>query len=165
MRQGARLLADDLAAVRAGTGGWTVAPGYPQLRLWPHQATTLLGDTTHLDLAHPDFEKLRVPVGSGGVGEFEPQPGRLRSLWVLEPEPGAALRVEDLSPAAATIELTRHSFVAPLLPGLRLHPERLPRMARLAVAVPVRKVAYDIGRVSLVDVVREVRSGQRTGAR
>src|SRR5690606_6250785 len=65
---GARLLSDDILPVHpiSPDGRLVARPGYPQLRMWPDQAVRFAGDPKAYPLAHPDFDKRRIPASRIG---------------------------------------------------------------------------------------------------
>jgi hypothetical protein len=84
MTLGHPMLTDDVLVVErargpgdGGTGGFRGHPGYPQMRLWPEDVDRLLGSggsrfrPRRFPRVHPAFDKVRVPVGPGGLGELD----------------------------------------------------------------------------------------------
>jgi hypothetical protein len=142
MREGASLLSDDLIPVDADTR--TAYAGSPQMRMWPPDAEHFAGSTDGLELVHPYYTKLRVPLGAGGLpGTFDPDPHPLRALYVLDRgEEGIEPRVTDIPAGQAVIELVRHSFVCEFVEALGMQQRRFASLARLLQAVRVRHVRH-----------------------
>ena len=147
MEGGSPLLTDDVLAVEPGPGGFSGRHGYPQMRLWPAAAEHFCGPAARLPRVHRDSPKLRVPVGAGGFGAFEAAERPLSGFYLPVRRPGAAggVEVEALAPRAALIELVRHSFVGALVEAAGWQPRRFDVLARLAVAVPVKRLTYPDG--------------------
>jgi hypothetical protein len=131
--RGHAVVADDVVAVDLGaSGGPSALPGFPQLNLWP-DAVTALGETPeNLPRVHAGEEKRARVVD---IAATTPQP--LRRLYVLANADSPTL--EPLLGHAAVFELLQHSYVAPVLEQLGSS-GFLARCARLAAAVPVRRL-------------------------
>jgi hypothetical protein len=151
LRAGAALLSDDLLALELSEGVWRALPGYPQMRLWPEQAARYLCEASHLPPVHPLAEKLRAPVGEG-FGRFQPDALPLRAIYL--PERRDAF--EALSPSAGLMELVRHSFLNRLVHAAGLQPRRLPLLANVAGAVPIRRVSFPSGMERLPSVAQAI---------
>ncbi|HEX9671557.1 MAG TPA: hypothetical protein VGC93_18965 [Thermoanaerobaculia bacterium] len=147
MEGGWPLLTDDVLAVESGPDGFSGRHGYPQMRLWPEAAKHFCGPAARLPRLHRDSSKLRVPVGAGGFGAFAAAERPLSGFYLPVRRPGAGgeVRVEALAPRAALIELVRHSFVGALVEAAGWQPRRFDVLARLAVAVPVKRLTYPSG--------------------
>jgi hypothetical protein len=131
--RGHPVVADDIVAVRMDGGRAYVFPGFPQLKLWPEAALELGDDPAQLDRLVRTAEKRARPTPAGFPEDELP----LAAIYVLAD--GEELRVDDLRPADAVIELVRHAW------GARsLHPtgptRRLTRFAELANVVPIRRL-------------------------
>jgi hypothetical protein len=146
---GCPLLSDDVVAVEECASGFCGHHGYPQMRLWPEEARHFCGATASLPRLHADTTKLRVPVGAGGFGTFDDAKRPLSRFYLPVRRPAAdgdpSVRLETLSPRDAVIELVRHSFVAALVEAAGWQPRRLDLFARLALAVPVKRLTYPSG--------------------
>lgn len=156
MEDGCPLLTDDLLRVRRESGGYRVEPGYPQMRFWPHDAERLLGRHEPLELAHPGYAKLRVPVGSAGFGTFRGRAAPLGCLYIPR-RIGAAGRVApiefvDVPPRQAILELIRGSFVPRWVEAAGYTADQFRLFADLAARVPLRTVAYPDGVEHLPEV-------------
>jgi len=131
--RGSAVVADDVLAVDPDApDGPTAVPGFPQLRLWPDAVSALGESPEALPRLHAGEEKrAKVP----GIQATAPQ--ALRRLYVLAD--GEALGLEPLAGHAAVFQLVQHSYVAPALEQLGTS-SFLARCARLAAAVPVRRL-------------------------
>ncbi len=163
---GGRLLADDMVAVRQDGHRYVIAPGYPEMRMWPDTARRFYGP--HFDarpMVLPGFPKYRIPIGPPGIGRFQAAPAPLGAIYVLErgavrqpptisargmagqrstgPLPGIELEGIDIapcSPAAAVGVLMAHCFAQRAGRPQSAQASRLERLARLVEQVPVRKL-------------------------
>ena len=158
LQAGHALLSDDLVPVETRDGSFFGRPGYPQMRMWPDEATHFLGDFEGLPFVHPELSKRRVPVGSGGLGAFHDSPLPLAAIYLLERQaPGEILEIAELSPRDALIELLRQSFSPQLVEAAGLQPARFDLLARLVLAVPVKRLRYPSGFDRLPAVAEAVR--------
>lgn len=158
LRAGHALLSDDLLPVEARDGGFFGRPGYPQMRMWPDEATHFLGGFEHLPIVHPELSKRRVRIGPGGLGTFHDAPLPLGCLYLLERlGEGEALEIREVSPRDAVIELLRHSFTPLLVEAAGLQPARFDLLSRLVLQVPVRRLRYPSGFDRLRGVAEAVR--------
>lgn len=147
---GVPLLSDDVLAVEpVSSGGLLARPSYPQMRLWPEDARRFAGAAglpfADLARAHPGFDKLRVPLGPGGLGSFDPEARPLAAVYVPERRSGAALAIEPLAPRAALVALLAGSFLPRLGEALGWSARRLDLLARLVRGVPVRRLVVPAG--------------------
>ncbi len=149
MQDGYPLLADDILPVEERHGTFVGRPSYPQMRLWPGEASYFLGGYHDLERVHPAHSKRRVPVGPQGFGSFCDSPHTLACLYVAERSSsmreGAEIEITPVSPRDAVIELVRHSFSAPIVEAAGLQPRRLNFFARMAQQVPTRRILYPSG--------------------
>ncbi|MFH1178011.1 MAG: hypothetical protein V1750_11440 [Acidobacteriota bacterium] len=160
MRRGLALLTDDIVAVTTEAGAAMVHPGYPQMRMWPAEAQHFVGRAEGLLRVLPAVEKLRVPVGVGGFGEFHPHPLPLGRLYLPARQDGGGARdrvkVEPVPPAQALIELVRGSFSARILAALKREGGRLEALARVVQCVQVRRLSYPAGIERLNEVAEAI---------
>lgn len=156
MQAGCPLLSDDILPVTQ-VGDVTLGhPGYPQMRLWPEEASYFLGDYRRLQCVYPGCSKRRVPVGSNGLGRFFSESIPIKCLYLLEPHDRRAeekaIEILPLSSLQAVVELIRHSFSPQIADALGLQRERLNFFARLSRYVPMRRLAYPAGLENLSHV-------------
>jgi len=156
MQAGHSLLTDDFLAVTLSERKALGHPGFPQMRMWPDLADHFLGGHADLPLVLPDTDKRRVPVQAGGLGSFcnEAKPLSRLYLPVRVDDPGATVRVEQVPPQQALIELVRESFLGTVLEKAGLHRERFARLASLVGQVPMARLVYPSG----LDRLPEVRA-------
>jgi hypothetical protein len=156
VQRGHALLSDDIVAVSQHGEGFVAQPSFPQMRMWPAQAQYFLGRTRPLKLAHPDFTKLRIPVGDGGFGRYAHAPLPVRAIYLVEEDSqlgDAAVTIEPLSPGAATIELIRHSFVPNMVAAAGLSPERLVAITTLLGQARARRLVHSPGTMHYARIV------------
>lgn len=144
---GAALLTDDLLVLEERGGHWEARPSYPEMRMWPDEATHFVGLPESLPLVQADSEKRRVAVGSGGFGSFLDASTPLSCIYLASrrQETSGSVEIQPVSRSEAFIELVRHSFSARLVEAAGLQPTRLDRLARLVRSVPVRRLIYPSG--------------------
>jgi hypothetical protein len=149
MQAGNTLLTDDILPIEHVGGAYLGRPGLPQMRMWPEQARHFLGRYEDLDLVHPSVSKRRVPIEEGGFGAFCSVPRPLACVYLPERRDpadwGTRIEIEQVPLREAVMALIGHSFVAPVVGALGLHPHRLGFFARMVSRVPVRRVVYPSG--------------------
>jgi hypothetical protein len=169
VQRGHEFLADDLLAITPDNDVAVAHAGFPSARMWPTEAEHFLGSTRGLALAHPYYEKLRVPVDDG-IGRCTATSHPLLSLYVLERVPGLRprpYRIASLASRDGLSLLMRHS-TAPFLSTAGLAPERLMRLVGLLHDAPVRHVRHDIPNAELprlADAIVHDALGRRAVAR
>ncbi|MGV3724566.1 MAG: hypothetical protein ACO1SX_27030 [Actinomycetota bacterium] len=147
MHAGAALMSDDLLVVEEREGVWMAEPAYAQLRMWPELAQQFLPGAPELDRVHPSTPKLRVPVGAG-VWNFQRNSLPLQVIYLPQRREAGADHSVRIDPAPATaglMELVRQSFLARMLQETGRQALRLPMLAQLARAVPIRVLSYPNG--------------------
>lgn len=159
VQAGHPLLSDDLLPLEERDGLFLARPGYPQMRMWPDEATNFLGGFEDLPTVHPDLSKRRVPIGPGGFGTFHGEATPLSCLYLLnrQPDDDAPIEIRDVSPRDALIDLLRHSFTPLLVEAAGLQPARFDLLSRLVLQVPVKRLSYPSGFDRLPRVAEAVR--------
>ena len=159
VQAGHPLLTDDILPVEESAGTFLGRSGYPQMKMWPDEATHFLGGFEHLPRVHPRISKRRVTIGEeiGGWGRFQETALPLAALYVPERREGGAIEIAPLSRSAAVIELVRQSFSPHLVQAVGLQPARLDLFSRLVRQIPVRRLLYPSGFERLPEVVEAVR--------
>jgi hypothetical protein len=161
MRRGHPLLADDLVGLTTDETGVGVRPGFPSMRMWPDLASEILGEAWEaMPLAHPAYDKRRVPVGPGGFGQFLDRPCPLTRVYLPErrdPEKhGLHVTIEAMPAAQAIFELLRGSFLPRLTQASGLAAGRMKVFGDLAGRVPVRRLVYPSGFEHLARVSQRI---------
>jgi hypothetical protein len=144
VQRGHPLLTDDLLAVATSHAPPMAHAGFPTMRMWPTEATHFVGDTEHLEVVHPYYEKRRVPVGgTHGWGEATAISRPLGVLYVLERgadgEPPVA--ITPIPSREALPYLMLHS-TAPFLSSAGLAAARLMRLVGFVHDVELRHVRH-----------------------
>lgn len=147
LQRGCSLLSDDISPIRFDGTSFQVYPGYPQMRLWPTEATRFLGHFEDLERVHPSETKRQVPVGANGLGSFCASPRTLGSIYVPEREntDRGDIHIATRAHSQAVIDLVRHSFAPHLVEAVGLQPKRLALFSQLVQHVPVRTLRYPSG--------------------
>jgi hypothetical protein len=158
LQAGAELLTDDLLAVEETPEGFLARPSYPQMRMWPDEATHFLGGYEDLPIVHPDYTKRRVPVD-----RFSASARPLTALYLPERQEGGKVRIEPVSPSTALLEIVRHSFSPYLVEAVGWQPRRLEVFSRLVKTVPVRRLLYPSGFPELPRVAAAILQSETAG--
>ena len=110
-----------------------VAPGFPQLKLWPDTIGSVGASAEALPRVHPRLDKRACRAARGFPRVCLP----LTHIYVLDRETGHA--IEPLAKQDALIELVRHSYAVRLLQqtNASLH---FSRCASVAARLPVRRL-------------------------
>ena len=143
LRAGHALLADDVSAL-SGAGPPVCRAAYPAMRMDADEADHFLGGHDSLSLVHPRATKRWVPL-DGRFGRFRDAELPVARLFLPRREDGGEVRVEDVSPTDAVLELARHSFHHRLIEALGWQAQRLPALARIVRGVPARRLVYPSG--------------------
>lgn len=110
--RGHGLVADDIVGVEMASDGVPrVAPGFPQLKLWPQAAEFLGFDVNTLPRLLPDIEKR----DSRADGSFQVAALPLRRIYVIDL--GDRVEIEPVEPREAMVELVQHSYLLRFLPA------------------------------------------------
>ena len=149
--QGYRLLADDVTAINLNTPHPTVIPGYPQIKLWPDSARAVGQDPELLSRLHPLSDK-RV---FRALSQFCDHPVPLGKAFVLAE--GSELKIEDLAPQSALVELVRHSARIRELPPDSM-PAHLQQCATLVNSVPLSRLTVPRSFAALSTIARTLLS-------
>ena len=141
LSRGARIVSDDLIAVRRRGGNFFVAPGPARVKLYRRVARALVGARRESRM-HQDTAKLVLPLRPG---ERTDRPARLRAIYVIDGprrgRPGRDVRIDVLSPASAVVELVRASFNL-VIDTPERERRRFALASELARAVPVKRLTY-----------------------
>ena len=127
---GMAVLTDDCLLLQEDADFMTVIPSYPGVRLWPDTARTVFGEGKRWAKVAHYSEKKRLDADAG-IG-FCVRPTRLRRLYFLSsPNECTSLRVTQLSPREAMLELVKHSYLMDVTnrPRLQHDFERLTKFA------------------------------------
>jgi len=132
--RGFRLVTDDLLAVSTDSHEALAHPSFPQVRLWPDQARELLGTTDGLEKAHPNYEKLRVPLPKA---QLAAGPTRLVGLYVRRPPQAGTTAIEPVLGPAALFHLMFNTFARVLVDIPSSRADWFRRLGDLLERVPV----------------------------
>lgn len=154
---GHALHADDLLAVTTTAGVTHVERGWPALRLWPDQLRRFAGDASGLATVHPDYDKVRVPIGEG-FGAFSAGAVPLTRLYLptRTDDPRGEVTINPLRPQDAVMALIRHSFLPREVQYYGLQRTRVQQLAAVLRDVRVAELRYPNGLDRLPQVVAAV---------
>ncbi len=168
MSAGAPLLTDDVLPVEPRGGEIVARSGYPQMRMWPDALSHFGAGTPERSSFPRRFGKHWVPVGSDGFGEFHAAAAPLGRVYLPRREdqgtPSGEVRISELPPREAVIELLRCSFSPNIVEAVGLQRHRLETFARLVEQVPVRRLSYPSGLEALPRIRRAVLADLATGS-
>lgn len=151
--RGHPVVTDDVLALGREGDEVVVSPAFPSLKLWPESAEALGDDPEALPRLHPTAQKRARAVADGFQADSLP----LRALYVLGiADDGGGFRIEPVPAREACVELLRHSFALRVLGEAAATPDLLAWSARLAPAVPVRRLVRERRLEALPDVVDRV---------
>jgi hypothetical protein len=135
--RGRAVLADDVAALEAGEGGFTVRAAYPHLRLWPDAVRALYGGADDLPLLTPNWEKRYLDLDAANAFARGSHP--IAALYLLEDRTTEdAPRLEPIAPSEAVLALIANTYVG-WVPDRAAQARDLALFGRLAREVPVRR--------------------------
>lgn len=159
VQAGHQMHADDLLALAVSSDTVAVERGWPALRLWPDQIRYFVGYIDGLPAVHPDYDKVRVPVG-GQFGRFSVGAAPLARLYLpaRTDDPQAPVEIARLRPRDAIMALVRHSFLPREVQRYGLQAQRLRHLARALGEVQVKQLRYPTGLDRLPEVVAAVES-------
>jgi hypothetical protein len=151
---GHRLLTDDLLVLQERSGRMFAYPGPPRIKLFPKLARRFLGGAARGTPMNSETDKLVLPLDRQRSC-FAPVP--IRTIYTLSSPrssfPKQRIRFECLSPCAAFLELTKHTFNQRVMDSDRLRRQFI-EAARLVSNSRIKKVFYP--RVlSLLPAVRD----------
>lgn len=106
---GHRFLTDDSLVLEAGGHGYIVQPGHPSLRLWHDSEARLAPKQARKAAAVSYTDKARLLAGPGLAHSSEAQ--KLLAVYVLEDGAATGVAITPVTPAAALMQWTRHSFL------------------------------------------------------
>ncbi len=133
LRRGARIIAEDVAAIEQQADGFVVHLGPRAIRLWNPSVTALYGRPDALPPISKHWEKRYLPLDA----PEQPRPATLTALYILEAAPAdAPLSSTLLPPSQAIVRL-----LANIYPGWLPLPEArvttLDALTQLVTAIPV----------------------------
>ncbi|HKX31393.1 MAG TPA: hypothetical protein VJ302_27150 [Blastocatellia bacterium] len=147
IRGGARLLADDIAALTPQGTTTLVEPGYPRLRLWPKSLEGWHHDYADLPLVLTGCPKRSVPVDAGwpsdaeSWGGFCPQAMPLAVIYVLgrRDAPDTMPAITPMPPQESMRALAANTYAGYVVTesGRR---QEFAALARLASTIPIRRL-------------------------
>jgi hypothetical protein len=136
---GHSLITEDVLPLVEGAHGWSVRPGYPQVRLWPPSVAALYGHRDALPPLTPNWDKRGLELTRHGLA-FQEAPLPLRAIYYLGPRADVASpSIEPMPPAEQLLAVARNSYAGYLLDRAQ-QSQHFAAAARLVQRVPVRLV-------------------------
>jgi hypothetical protein len=146
LRAGHPLLTDDLLVVTPDRDRYVAHPGPARIKLFPHVARAVLGDTAGGTPMNDLTPKLVIALADAGLSHAR-EAAPLGALYVLAAPRRVrrrAIAIQALSPRAAFVELVRATFNTCVRDPARLA-RQFELAARLALAVPVKLLSFPRG--------------------
>jgi hypothetical protein len=150
------LLTDDILPIEQIGNRFIGYPSFPQMRMWPEVALHFVGSYEELELAHPAYDKRRVPVGRLGDFSTEAVPLSHIVLPQRRETKERQITLQAVPPAQAMMDLMAYSFAANYVEAAGLHAERFHFFGALVQSVPVYKLIYPSGLHLLPDVCQQI---------
>ncbi|NND72405.1 MAG: hypothetical protein HKN43_12595 [Rhodothermales bacterium] len=147
--QGASLVSDDILAI---DGDFLARPGSDLVKLWPRALSAALEDDPEESPAlYPGIEKRAKVFPDSVVAE----PFPLRAIYVLDS--GNTVSIQDVAPAAAFLEIMRHTYAPRFVGTDGTPPELFAQCTRLVSQIPVFRLHRkpDLAELSSVAVAVE----------
>ncbi len=165
VRDGYRLLTDDLLLVSQRCGRPEAQPGPPRIKVFPWVARHCLGRIDEGVPMNNWTEKLVLPLGED---QHQAHPVPLRTFYVLssprEVFRKQGIQIATLSQREAFIELIRHTFNY-VLTGSERQQRLFSKSLQLASQVPVKRISYPRNLALLPEVRRRILSDLADGIR
>jgi hypothetical protein len=149
--RGHQLIADDVNAIATEQESLTVLPGFPQLKLWPDAAATLLPAANRMGGACA-----QAPKQHHRLAAFADRPLPLKHIYVLG-NTGLDASLRPLSTQEAMLALIRFSRYA-IIPTRRdLQARHLQQCAQVASRIPISYVVRQrsLARISVLAEIIE----------
>jgi hypothetical protein len=131
--EGTRFLTDDGLLLKWVNGSCMIVPSHPSIRLWADSRAALVGERVSVAPAVSFTAKSRIFAGPGVAFCTEDRP--LRHVYFLGKGEAQAPTINLLRPAAALVELVKHSFLLDIEARDMLvrHFDDLTRLAELPI--------------------------------
>lgn len=110
-------ISDDIAIVTEKEGDLTLLQSPPVLRLEDEAAAALGIEAAALSMIHPASKKRLYVCHANRPEALHVSPG---NIYVIDTEDSLDKAIEPIAPAAALLELVRHSYCASILGGMYL---------------------------------------------
>lgn len=151
MREGHRMIVDDVCAIDNSPDGPLVLPGYARTRVWADSARELEVDTTHLTRTRDSIEKFERQVE-----DFWPDALPARALYHLTSSNRRDIEITPLSAVDAFQTVVTQTYRARLVGGLETQREHFAQASAFAASVPVRRIERPEGSFALDELVAAV---------
>jgi hypothetical protein len=155
-RQGHAIISDDIAALVESDKGFSVAPAYPHVCLWPDSVEMLYGSSEVLPRLTLVSEKRRLAPGDHGT-RFESRPLPLAAIYVLgDRRPDPAPYVEAIRPQLALLALVADTFANKIL-DRDLRAREFAALGKLVSTIPIRQIYPHREAMRLGELCRVIR--------
>jgi len=158
VRQGYRLLADDICAIDTRGAVPMVMPGNPCLMLWQDMLGVLDLKADMLTAVRSQLKKFAVPVQTG----FSAEPSPIRAIFILREENTPEFNASRLLGFRKMEAISINAYRRGLIGSLGLVAQHAAQLGRIAAAAPITRVSRPRHRFQLeglVDLVTREFSG------
>lgn len=144
LRDGHRLLTDDLLVLGTTRDGLVAHPGAPRIRLFPRMARRMFGPRVRGIRMNRYTPKVIVPLAAS---QYHARPIPLTSIYVLSPPQSRTrserptVRRRRLSQRQACIELVRNTYNMTVTDGARLS-RQLALAGDIVRRIPLKRLSY-----------------------
>ena len=157
--RGIPVVSDDTIGLTESGPTWTVAPGYPRVRLWPQSAKALAEGKGRSALLPPgesgSTNRYHLDLTSRGF-QFQREALPLGLVYLLEESPaGSATVAEPLTPLEGLMALVGNSFASSIL-DKQMRAREFEVLGRLVERVPIRRLARPTDLVHLTEFCESV---------
>ncbi len=133
------IAADDVVLLSPALVGFSVAPSYPVLRLWPSSVEIFYGDGEALPRLSPSWEKRGLNLDGGGY-RYQSESLPLGAIYILgERSDQDAPRVEPVSGVGAVLAMIPHSW-ARSMNALDQRTRQFRVLGQLSQCTPIRQL-------------------------
>ena len=132
--RGHQLISDDLVPVSFDRDSVLTYPGFPRIKLFEDAILAVGEQPERFPLVHRFVEKRSFRH----TEQFPMKPLEIRGVYILSDNETVSL--EAVAPAAAFIELTKHSFLNRFLNAMKNQQEHFEQCQKVVRSVPVQKL-------------------------
>ena len=137
---GIPVMCEDISPLSTDGREFFVAPGYPQIGLWPDAVRNLLGSADALPRWTPSWEKCFLSL-EGENAKFEPQKRPCGAIYLLGPRSSErnTPRIEELTQRGAMLDLVKNTYMNWIL-NPKQRATEFDLLSKLIAQIPVRRI-------------------------
>lgn len=133
LRQGHRILADDMAAIDEHDNA---IPGFPRIKLWQDSAEKLQIDTSGLRRIRPEMEKYDYPLGAS----FHENPLPVKWVYIIETHKESGFSLKEIKGLDKYLPLRENTYRPRFMQGMKLEPSHLKLCGNLAGNIRLARI-------------------------